>query len=28
MYVINDAHINGVTAMTSTSDCTKIVSGG
>jgi WD40 repeat protein len=28
MYVINDAHKNGVTAMSTTSDCTKIVSGG
>lgn len=28
MYVVNDAHKNGVTAMATTSDCTKIVSGG
>jgi WD40 repeat protein len=28
MYVINDAHKNGVTAICCTSDCAKIVSGG
>jgi len=28
MYVINDAHIHGVTAMATTSDCTRIISGG
>jgi len=28
MYVINDAHKNGCTAVSSTSDCAKIVSGG
>jgi WD40 repeat protein len=28
MFVINDAHIHGVTALTSTSDCQHIVSGG
>lgn len=28
MFVINDAHIHGVTALTSTSDCQKIISGG
>jgi len=28
MYVINDAHHRGVTAVTMTSDCQKIVSGG
>ena len=28
MYVINDAHINGVTAMACTSDCGRIVTGG
>lgn len=28
LYCINDAHINGVTAITSTSDCSKIISGG
>jgi WD40 repeat protein len=28
MYVINDAHKNGCTAVTATSDCSKIVSGG
>mmetsp|Transcript_52386 Transcript_52386/g.60172 ORF Transcript_52386/g.60172 Transcript_52386/m.60172 type:complete len:666 (-) Transcript_52386:64-2061(-) len=28
MYVINDAHIHGVTAMTTTSDCQRIISGG
>jgi len=27
-YVINDAHQNGVTALATTSDCSKIVSGG
>jgi len=28
MYVINDAHQNGVTAMSCTSDCSRIISGG
>ena len=28
LYVINDAHNHGVTALTSTSDCQRIVSGG
>ena len=28
MYVINDAHVNGVTAMASTNDSLRIVSGG
>lgn len=28
IYCINEAHINGVTAITSTSNCMKIVSGG
>jgi len=28
MYVINDAHIHGVTSMTTTSDCSRIISGG
>lgn len=28
MYCINDAHINGVTALTCTSDGEKLVSGG
>lgn len=28
MYVISDAHIHGVTAITTTSDCQKIISGG
>jgi hypothetical protein len=28
MYVISDAHIHGVTSITTTSDCKKIVSGG
>jgi WD40 repeat protein len=28
MYVINDAHHHGVTALTTTSDCTRVVSGG
>lgn len=28
MYCINDAHINGVTAITSTRDGSKIISGG
>eukprot|EP00397_Hematodinium_sp_SG-2012_P022531 GEMP01023353.1.p1 GENE.GEMP01023353.1~~GEMP01023353.1.p1 ORF type:complete len:619 (+),score=97.39 GEMP01023353.1:168-2024(+) len=28
MFVINDAHKNAVTALTSTSDCSRIVSGG
>jgi WD40 repeat protein len=28
LFCINDAHINGVTAVTSTSDCAKLVSGG
>ena len=28
LYCINEAHINGVTAITATSDCRKIVSGG
>jgi len=28
LYVINDSHKNGVTAITATSDCGKIVSGG
>jgi len=28
LYVINDVHKNGVTALATTSDCTKIVSGG
>ena len=28
MYVIHDAHINGVTSLTSTSDSCRIVSGG
>jgi len=28
MYVINDAHKNGVTALVCTSDCSKIISGG
>jgi len=27
-YVINDAHHHGVTALTSTSDCQRLVSGG
>lgn len=28
LYCINDAHINGVTAITSTNDCQKLISGG
>ena len=28
MYVIHDAHINGVTAINSTSDSATIISGG
>lgn len=28
MYVISDAHIHGVTSITTTSDCKRIVSGG
>lgn len=28
MYVINDAHVHGVTAIAGSSDCNKIVSGG
>merc|ERR1712093_937378 len=28
MYVVNDAHKNGVTAMATTNDCSRIVSGG
>jgi len=28
MYVINDGHQNGVTAMATTSDCSRIISGG
>lgn len=28
MYVIGDAHIHGVTALTTTSDCQRIISGG
>eukprot|EP01015_Nassula_variabilis_P029619 TRINITY_DN6378_c0_g1_i5.p1 TRINITY_DN6378_c0_g1~~TRINITY_DN6378_c0_g1_i5.p1 ORF type:complete len:563 (-),score=111.82 TRINITY_DN6378_c0_g1_i5:24-1712(-) len=28
LYVINDAHIHGVTAITTTSDCSRIISGG
>lgn len=28
MYCINDAHINGVTANSSTRDCQRIISGG
>lgn len=28
MYVINDAHVHGVTSITATSDCSRIVSGG
>lgn len=28
MYVISDAHIHGVTAIATTNDCQKIVSGG
>jgi WD40 repeat protein len=28
MYVINDAHQNGVTSLATTSDCSRIVSGG
>lgn len=28
MYLINDAHIHGVTAITTTSDCQRIISGG
>jgi len=28
MYVINDAHVNGVTAMACTNDSQRIVSGG
>lgn len=28
MYVINDAHIGGVTAIAATSDCRRIISGG
>ena len=28
MYVINDAHIHGVTSITTTSDCSRIISGG
>lgn len=28
MYVISDAHIHGVTAITTTSDCQKIITGG
>lgn len=28
MFVINDAHVHGVTAIAGTSDCNKIVSGG
>ena len=28
MYVIHDAHINGVTALSSTSDSSRIISGG
>lgn len=28
MYVISDAHIHGVTAISTTSDCSRIISGG
>eukprot|EP00743_Colponemidia_sp_Colp-15_P000630 GILK01000703.1.p1 GENE.GILK01000703.1~~GILK01000703.1.p1 ORF type:complete len:651 (-),score=98.22 GILK01000703.1:131-1999(-) len=28
VYVINDAHANGVTALTATNDCSRLVSGG
>ena len=28
LYIINDAHHHGVSAIASTSDCQKIVSGG
>jgi hypothetical protein len=28
MFIINDAHVHGVTALSSTSDCQKIISGG
>lgn len=28
MYVINDAHIHGVTSISTTSDCQRIISGG
>lgn len=28
LYCINEAHINGVTAITSTSDCCRLISGG
>lgn len=28
IYVINDAHNHGVTALTSTADCTRLISGG
>lgn len=28
LYVITDAHIHGVSAITSTSDCSRIISGG
>ncbi len=28
MFIINDAHVHGVTALSTTSDCQKIISGG
>ena len=28
LYLINDAHIHGVTAISTTSDCQRIISGG
>lgn len=28
LYVISDAHIHGVTALSTTSDCNRIISGG
>lgn len=28
MYIINDAHMNGVTSIATTSDCSRIISGG
>lgn len=28
MYIIHDAHLHGVTALTSTSDNNRIISGG
>eukprot|EP00744_Colponema_vietnamica_P001007 GILI01001730.1.p1 GENE.GILI01001730.1~~GILI01001730.1.p1 ORF type:complete len:617 (-),score=150.79 GILI01001730.1:220-2070(-) len=28
LYVINDAHLNGVTALTGTNDCSRLVTGG